>query len=109
MTDLAPPSVPDGVPGGPARIILSSPGILPEEDLELLLAVMSRGGVRARVEAIPARRGDPDVLTWIVLAVVPLQAFLSVLGSKAADDGYAKLGALLKRLAAARHACPAKP
>jgi hypothetical protein len=108
VTDLA-PSTPDGVTGGSARIILSSPGILPEEDQELLLAVMSQGGVHARVEAISARRGDLAVLTWIVLAVVPLQAFLSALGSKAADDGYAKLGALLKRLAAARHARPGKP
>jgi hypothetical protein len=109
VTDLTALSVPDGVPGEPARIILSSPGILSEEDQELLLGVMSQGGVHARVETISARRGDPAVLTWIVLAVVPLQAFLSVLGTKAADDGYAKLGALLKQLAAARHARAGKP
>jgi hypothetical protein len=85
-----------------ARLILSSPGVLSEQDERLLLDVLSDCGADARVETLEVRRGQTADLTWIVLASLPLQAFLSALGSKAAEDSYAKFRALVRRLAGGR-------
>jgi hypothetical protein len=85
-----------------ARVILSSPGVLSEQDKLLMLDVLSDCGADACLETSEVRRGQTADLTWIVLASLPLQAFLSALGSKAAEDSYAKLRALVRRLATGR-------
>jgi hypothetical protein len=98
-----------------AQVILGSPGILAEPDERLLLDVLAGCGASTQLETIPVRRGESTALTWIVLAVLPLQAFLAALGSKMADDAYAQLRTLVKRLAAGRRppagdgASPAQP
>lgn len=84
------------------QVILGSPGILTEPDEQLLRDVLAGCGARTQVETVPVHRGESAALTWIVLAVLPLQAFLAALGSKLADDGYAQVRALVRRLAAAR-------
>jgi hypothetical protein len=96
-----------------ARVILGSPGILTGPDERLLLDVLAGCGASTQIETVPVHRGESAALTWIVLAVLPLQAFLAALGSKMADDAYAQVRTLVKRLAAGRHqppgAGPARP
>jgi hypothetical protein len=98
-----------------AQVILGSPGILAGPDERLLLDVLAGCGASTRVETLPVHRGEGAALTWIVLAVLPLQAFLAALGSKMADDAYAQVRTLVKRLAAGRRppagaeAGPAQP
>jgi hypothetical protein len=89
-----------------AQVILGSPGGLAEPDERLLLDVLTGCGASTQVQATTAHRGESAALTWIVLAVLPLQAFLAALGSKLADDGYAQIRTLVKRLAAGRHQPP---
>lgn len=89
------------VPPAKAKIILSSPDALSEQDERLLLDTLDCGA-DARVQISPVHRGDTTSLTWIVLAVLPEHAFLTVLGSKAAEDGYAKLRALVHRISSSR-------
>jgi len=85
-----------------ARVILGSPGILTGPDERLLRDLLAGCGASAQVETVPVHRGESAALTWIVLAVLPLQAFLAALGSKMADDAYAQVRTLVKRLAAGR-------
>jgi hypothetical protein len=96
-----------------ARVILGSPGLLTGPDQRLLLDMLAGCGASTQVETVPVHRGESAALTWIVLAVLPLQAFLAALGSKMADDAYAQVRTLVKRLAAGRHqppgAGPARP
>lgn len=89
-----------------AQVILGGPGRLAGPDERLLLDVLAGCGASTQVQATPAHRGESAALTWIVLAVLPLQAFLAALGSKLADDGYAQIRTLVKRLAAGRHQPP---
>jgi hypothetical protein len=89
-----------------ARVILGSPGILTGPDERLLLDMLAGCGVSTQVETVPVHRGESAALTWIVLAVLPLQAFLAALGSKMADDAYAPVRTLVRRLAAGRHQKP---
>jgi hypothetical protein len=102
-------SSPRDAPRMQARVILSSPGLLSDQDERLLLDVLSECGADASLETIGVRRGESATLTWIVLASLPLQAFLSGLGSKAAEDAYAKLRALVRRLANGRRRHEAAP
>jgi hypothetical protein len=62
----------------PTRVWVGEPGLLTDDDQRLLLSALAAcGAVAAGVEVIPARRGDAaTTLTWIVLAALPLQAFL---------------------------------
>jgi hypothetical protein len=83
-----------------AQVILGAPGILAEPDEQALRDVLAGCGASTELETAPVHRGESAALTWIVLAVLPLQAFLAALGSKLADDGYAQVRALVKRLAA---------
>ena len=92
-----------------AQVILGSPGILAGPDERLLLDVLAGCGASTQVETIPVQRGESAALTWIVLAVLPLQAFLAALGSKMADDAYAQVRTLVKRLAAGRRQPGAGP
>jgi hypothetical protein len=52
-----------------------------------MLTAFSAIGVRASVKVLPPRRG-PAELQWLVLAVLPLQAFLAALGGQFGDDSY---------------------
>jgi hypothetical protein len=85
-----------------AQVILGSPGVLAGPDEQLLLDVLAGCGASTQVETLPVHRGESAALTWIVLAVLPLQAFLAALGSKMADDAYAQVRTLVRRLAAGR-------
>lgn len=91
-----------------AQVLLGSPGVLAEPDEQLLRDVLAGCGASTQVATAPVHRGESATLTWIVLAVLPLQAFLAALGSKLADDGYAQIRTLVKRLAA-RPGQPAGP
>jgi hypothetical protein len=103
MQIMASPPPPDDAAPVQAQVILSSPDVLSEPDERLLLDVLSDCGADPRL-FVELRRGDTTTLTWIVLASLPLQAFLTALGSKAAEDSYAKLRALVRRLASTRRA-----
>ena len=98
-----------GVPLIQAQVILGSAGLLAEPDEQLLCDVLASCGASTQVEPVPVHRGESAALTWIVLAVLPLQAFLAALGSKLADDGYAQVRALVKRLAGRRQQVDSQP
>jgi hypothetical protein len=85
----------------PTRVWAGEPGLLTDDDQRLLLSALAAcGAVAAGVEVIPARRGDAaTTLTWIVLAALPLQAFLSGLGEKLADDAHDRMLAAVKQVA----------
>jgi hypothetical protein len=85
----------------PTRVWVSEPGLLTDDDQRLLLrALAACGAAAASVEVIPVRRGDATTtLTWVVLAALPLQGFLSVLGEKLADDAHDRLLAASKQVA----------
>jgi hypothetical protein len=51
-------------------------------------------GVSARTRVLPARRGG-EQLQWLVLAALPLQAFLGALGSEVAKGTYEGLKRLV--------------
>ncbi|WP_327353228.1 hypothetical protein [Streptomyces sp. NBC_01304] len=61
-----------------------------------LVGALSGLGLTTRVKAVPVRRG-PEQLEWLILATLPLQAFLGGLGSKLADDAYRKLRDAVRR------------
>jgi hypothetical protein len=54
-------------------------------------------GASVRVKVLPPRRTADD-LQWIVLAALPLQAFLSSIGGKIADDAYKGLQNAVRKL-----------
>lgn len=58
------------------------------------MAALRAAGVSARTRMVPTRRGV-DELHWLVLATLPLQAFLTGLGMVIAED----VAARIKRLA----------
>ena len=58
--------------------------------------------VAARTRMVPTRRGL-DQLHWLVLATLPLHAFLSGLGSAAAQDVAQGLKRLVGRVVGAKH------
>jgi hypothetical protein len=88
-------------PAVPARVWIGGPGLVDDDDQRLLLSAFSDCGAAADdVEVIPARReSTATALTWLVLAALPLQAFLSALGGKLADDAHGRLLAAVKRVA----------
>lgn len=98
MTSGLPPARPGPVTPGSmtAEVFLDSN--MADADTGSLLAVFSAVGITAQVRTVPPRR-DAVTLGWIVLAALPLQAFLSAIGAKAAEDSYAKLRAAIRRLA----------
>lgn len=60
-------------------------------------------GIGVRIQMVPTRRGL-EQLQWLVLAVLPLHAFLSGLGSAAADDVVQGLRHLIDRVVGAKRA-----
>jgi hypothetical protein len=53
-------------------------------------------GVATRARVVPSRRGLGEI-QWLVLAMVPMQAFLGGIGSKLAEDAYQGLTRLVGR------------
>jgi hypothetical protein len=82
-----------------ADVVLSEP-LTPEmeSEIEQLFAGM---GATVRTRVIPSRRG-PAELSWLVLATIPLEAFLKVLAEGVASDVHVNLRALLQRLSSHR-------
>jgi hypothetical protein len=79
----------------PAEIVVNpqfDPAALPD-----VLDQVRHLGLSPDIASPPVlRSGD---LTWLVLASLPLSAFLSALGDKIAEDGYAGLHDLVLRIA----------
>jgi hypothetical protein len=65
-----------------------------DEDVGEMVDWLAATGVSARTRRTKPHR-DPDIVAWVFLVVLPLQAFLTALGTAAADD----LTAIVKRLA----------
>jgi hypothetical protein len=76
--------------------IFVSTQLAPERE-ELIVDALTALGVSARVRVLPPRRGVGD-LQWLVLVALPLQAFLTSLGSKIADDAYQGFQRAVRRL-----------
>jgi hypothetical protein len=71
---------------------------VPADQERLLEEALAGLGVTARTRVVPTRRGAAE-LSWLVLVSLPLQAFLSNVGSRLADDAYQALRAVVGRLA----------
>jgi hypothetical protein len=67
------------------------------EQERLLVDGFARLGVAARARVVPTRRGVSE-LSWLVLVSLPLQAFLTAVGSRLAEDAYRGLRDLVGRL-----------
>lgn len=78
-----------------ADVFLESNNI--DADTGLLLDMFSMAGITAQVRIVPPRR-NAVTLGWVVLATLPLHAFLSTIGAKAAEASYAKLRTAIQRL-----------
>lgn len=72
-------------------------GVTGESRHELVMA-LAAAGVDARLRVQPTRRGV-EQLHWVVLVAVPLQAFLTSVGEKAATDAWAGVKKALRRIA----------
>ena len=60
---------------------------LSSEREDLIVGALTALGVSARVRVLPRRRSGSE-LQWLILAALPLQAFLASIGGKIADDAY---------------------
>ncbi|MCX5051838.1 MULTISPECIES: hypothetical protein [unclassified Streptomyces] len=78
-----------------------------ELERELTAGFAELGASALRVRRTIGHRG-PAELQWLVLASLPLQAFLSGLGGEAVKDGYRALKGLVGRLAGRDDAAPAQ-
>jgi hypothetical protein len=63
----------------------------------LVVDALAELGVRARTRIVPTRRGVGD-LSWVVLVSLPLQAFLTSLGTTLAEQAQQGLRDLVARL-----------
>ena len=76
------------------------PGLLTDDDQRLLLSALAAGGATAGpIETLDTPKADAATLTWLVLAALPLQAFLSGLGETLAGDAHVRLLAAVKQVA----------
>jgi hypothetical protein len=71
--------------GMPADIFLDEQTSPEEQDI--IAGALAGLGVSARVRIVPRRRSASD-LQWLVLAALPLQAFLSGIGTDIANNSY---------------------
>jgi hypothetical protein len=76
------------------------PDLGPDEEQALANALRDLG-IEPQVRALPARR-SADQVAWLVLAMLPLNSFLTALGTKAGEDGYHWLRSVIGRLAPKR-------
>lgn len=81
--------------GLPAELLVGA--TVPKADTEALGEALAACGVAAVTKVVAARRAAEQV-QWLVLLALPLQAFLSVVGEKAAQDAYAGVRASVDRL-----------
>ena len=82
---------------------------LPAGAEDALVEALSALALRVRTRALPVQRDAG--LTFIVLVALPLQAFLTALGTRAAEDTYQRLKDAIRRLTDREHApqVPARP
>jgi hypothetical protein len=92
-----------GVPANPITADVFVDGDVTDADPGPLIDVFATAGIVVQVSTVPPRR-DSATLGWVVLAALPLQAFLSAIGTKTAEDSYAKLRAAVHRLTGRRGA-----
>jgi hypothetical protein len=69
----------------PADIFVDA-HLAPEVE-DIAVRALAALGVSARVRVLSPRRGTSE-LQWVILAALPLQAFLTGIGTKIADDAY---------------------
>jgi hypothetical protein len=87
-------------PDLPAAEVFVAAEVPPEEE-QAIIDAFGALGVAVRTRIVPARRGSGE-LQWLLLAVLPLQAFLSTLGSTFADEASQGLKGLVRRAHKAR-------
>ena len=69
---------------------------LPHEQEALIVGALTALGVSARVRVLPRRRSSG--LQWLILAALPLQAFLTGIGGRIADDAYKRFQDTVRKL-----------
>jgi hypothetical protein len=74
-----------GTEGLSAEIFLD--GQIPADEERTLVDALAVLGVRTHARVVPPRRGLGE-LHWLLLVSLPLQAFLTGVGSKLAEDAY---------------------
>jgi hypothetical protein len=84
----------------PADIFVD--GQLSPEQEDLIASTMTALGASVRVRILPRRRSASE-LQWLVLAALPLQAFLTSIGSKIADSAYKDFQDAARRLLRREH------
>jgi hypothetical protein len=84
-----------GRPDLPEADLLVTAEVSPEQERAVVDA-FGELGVVARARVVPPRR-SPSELQWLILAAVPLLAFLSSVASKLAEDAYQGLKRLVGR------------
>jgi hypothetical protein len=92
----------------PLTTELLLPVEVPPEQERAIVEAFHAIGVTARARIIPPRRGVGD-LHWLVLAALPLQAFLGSLGSEAARGTLEGLKRLVAVVVGSRSADAAAP
>lgn len=86
-----------------ADVLVSSE--VPAEHEPAIIDAFRAVGVCARTRMVPVRRGVEE-LPWLVLATLPLQAFLTGLGVVMAEDVTQRMKRLAGRVLRARRAHP---
>jgi hypothetical protein len=79
-----------------AADVLVAETVSPEQEQAVAETLRSLG-IAARTRVVPTRRGIEEV-PWLVLATLPLQAFLTALASRLAEDAYQRLKELVGRV-----------
>jgi hypothetical protein len=78
-------------------------GQLPAEREDLIAGALTALGASVRVRILPRRRSATEV-QWLLLAALPLQAFLTSVGGKIADDAYKEFQEAVRKLLHREHA-----
>jgi hypothetical protein len=82
---------------------------VPPEQERAIIEELGALGVAARARVVPTRRGSGE-LQWLLLAVLPLQAFLNAVGSTLAAEAWQALKRLARRAHEAQHeTAPTRP
>jgi hypothetical protein len=75
---------------------------LPPEQQDLIAGALAMPGFSVRVRIMPPRRAASD-LQWLVLAVLPVQAFLSGIGTEIANHAYERFQEAVRTLLRRKH------
>ena len=81
---------------------------VPLEQEQAIVEAFGALGVAARARTVPTRRGAGE-LQWLVLATLPLHAFLSALGSTLAQEASQGVKRLVGQLLGARRVTASPP